>query len=259
MNFSSSLRMAAALTLSFLSGTASASTTLPTFSAPGVVAPSYPAFVDDNSNITVKRVNAGKVNGVTQYFWQLSGKGESSVFALPNSDYRIKNESFKYTANFDSNGDLITSYGNKHNLKNNLTINGKLGAGSVGDYSWKAFTSNKLLLSANLTALGTDSNALGFATSFTGGWAADQNKPFTGGSTGESLWLSSSSSTSFTNLVAAIQNGTLDNLLGNKNSMTFKHVSSVASVPVPAAVWLFGTGLTALLASRRKNQQLKAA
>jgi hypothetical protein len=94
---------------------------------------------------------------------------------------------------------------------------------------------------------------LGFKTLFTGGWAAN-NIGLTGGSTGESLWLFSSSS-DFKNLVNALDgnsgNGMLSSLIGS--SHTFTNVSSVAAVPVPGAVWLFGTGLMTFLAGRRKS------
>jgi len=62
-------------------------------------------------------------------------------------------------------------------------------------------------------------------------------------------------SQSFNNLVKALDgdssNGTLASLIGS--SKTIDGVTSVASVPVPGAAWLFLTGLMGLLASRRKS------
>jgi len=171
----------------------------------------------------------------------------------------------KYQANFNSAGQLITSMGTK-SLSNFLEIKGSLPAGQFGGTSWAA-QPDQLLLKATL--LDSDSsnnkpdligisrsstnNALGFKTLFTGGWAAN-NFGLTGGSKGESLWLFSSSS-DFKDLVKALDgysgNGTLSSIIGS--SKTIQYVSSVAAVPVPGAVWLFGTGLMTFLVGRRKS------
>ena len=99
--------------------------------------------------------------------------------------------------------------------------------------------------------------AIGFNTQFTGGWATTI-PGLTGGSTGESLWLAGFS-TEFSNLVKALDgksgNGTLASLFGS--SKTIRGVFSVASVPVPGAVWLFGSGLMTFFAGRRKSDAAK--
>jgi len=62
-------------------------------------------------------------------------------------------------------------------------------------------------------------------------------------------------SQSFNNLVKALDgdssNGTLASLIGS--SKTIYGVSSVASVPLPGAAWLFLSGVMGSLAYRRKS------
>jgi hypothetical protein len=214
--------------------------------------------LDTSESISMKKMGSG-----ANIYWQMTGTGSTaSLFGASNNAYNLTKDSVKYVANFDINGKLITSIGTK-SLNNTLEIRGALPAGTIGNTHWNAL-SNQLLLSATLLdnnfANGTPDlignyggNALGFKTQFTGGWAANQ-PGLTGGSTGESLWLFSASK-NFLDLVNALDgistNGTLSSLIGNSKTIT--KVSSVASVPVPGAVWLFGTGLISLLASRRKG------
>ena len=170
----------------------------------------------------------------------------------------------KYEAYFDSAGKLITKKpGTNTALTNYLQINGSLPAGNFGGTSWPA-QSNQLLLKATLLDSLPNNNspdligtfgpgAIGFNTKFTGGWAAN-NIGLTGGSTGESLWLGGLSSGMF-DLVKALDgnagNGTLSSLFGS--ARTINGVASVASVPLPGAVWLFLTGLMTFLGRHRKS------
>lgn len=259
MNLLKTITLTLAMTLPMMASTVDASTNLPPFDAPGIGAASYPNFLDTNGNITMKKMRADG-----ESYWQLSGKGSATSLWGADSSYNVKNEKFKYVANFDSNGNLITSIGSK-NLDNYLEIRGSLPAGQIGNTSWdKIRNPNTLLLKADLTDFGIDlaNSALGFKTLFTGGWAPSQ-PGLTGGSIGENLWLFSDEEDNdrFMNLIYALDgiqgNGTLDSLIG-KNK-TIKHVSAIASVPVPGAVWLFGTGLAGLLAARRKHANLKMA
>jgi len=222
--------------------------------SPGVVAPSFPLFLDTNETIKVTKNGTG-----ANTFWTMTGTGSTtSFFGSLLKSYDLGSDSVKYVANFNSAGQLITSMGGT-TLTNYLQINGSLPAGKFGNTSWVA-QPNELLLKADLTSVGTwNGVALGFATHFTGGWAA-LNTALTGGSKGESLWLTGLSA-DFSNLVKALDgnngNGTLSSLFGGNKTIT--GVVSVSSVPVPAAVWLFGTGLMSLLAGRRKNATLRFA
>lgn len=256
-------RWAMALVLPLVSGAGNAATSLTdgkyTYTAPGVVEPSWPLFEDTGETIKIARKGSG-----SNTYWQLTGNGSSASFwGGLNNFVNLGKESVKYVANFNSAGELITSIGST-TLSNYLEIKGTLPAGTFGGTSWSNQPYQTLLKAELLDSdskdngspdlIGTyNGTALGFVTRFTGGWAAN-NPGLTGGSTGESLWLAGSSS-DFKKLVKALDgdnsNGTLGSLIGS--SKTIYNVSSVAAVPVPAAVWLFGTGLTALFAGRRRN------
>lgn len=262
-------RWALALVLPFVASIGNAATSLTDgkywFAAPGVVQPSWPLFLDTGEEIEIQKKSVGST-----YYWQLNGAGETTSFwgGLANS-VNLGSDKVKYQANFDSTGKLITSIGTTV-LSNYLEIDGSLPAGSFGGTSWTAQPYQTLLKANLLDAnpgngtpdyIGTYNGfALGFNTKFTGGWAAN-NPGLTGGSTGESLWLFSSASNSgFINLVNALDgnsaNGTLSSLIGSGKNIY--NVSSVASVPVPSAVWLFGTGLMSLLASCRSGSTRRA-
>jgi hypothetical protein len=265
-------RLALVLMLSLAASSANANSStgifgMPSSSVGGIVAPSFPNFVDTNEVITVKKFGSGSANA----YWKISGTGSTAIFDSLNGStfhsYNLGNEKVEYTAYFNASGQLITpTLKNGTQGLNTLNIWGSLPAGSFGNTSWGP-VSNTLLLSANLldvnngTAdkIGTyGSFAIGFNTEFTGGWA---NQPgLTGGSKGESLWLAGFSS-EFANLVKALDgrpdNGTLASLF--RSTKHIKGVFSVASVPVPGAVWLFGTGLMTLLAAGRRNSLAKLA
>lgn len=232
-----------------------------TGNASGIGDSSLPAFLDVDERIKIER----KWNDDTPY-WQLNGIGLTTSFLVGDGELsdsiEISGGSVIYQANFNSAGKLITEIGDK-SLSNFLQINGALSAGTHGNTSWSD-QPHQLLLSAELwdsnpgngtpDVIGTFGGfALGFNTHFTGGWAAN-NPGLTGGSTGESLWLLGLSN-GFNRLVRALDgnasNGTLASLIGS--SKTINDVTSIASVPLPGAVWLYGTGLMIFLASRRKS------
>lgn len=261
-------RWALALALPLVAGTGNAATSLTdgkyTYEAPGVVPPSWPLFLDTGE--TVKVVKKGTNSNP---YWQLTGSGSNASFwgGLSNS-VNLGKDSVKYQANFNAAGELITAIGST-TLSNYLEIKGTLPAGTFGGTSWNALPYQTLLKAELLDANPADGAAgligtyggfaLGFNTKFTGGWAPGI-PGLTGGSTGESLWLAGLSS-DFLKLVRALDgdagNGTLSSLIGS--SKTIYKVSSVAAVPVPGAVWLFGTGLMTLFASRRQNARTRLA
>jgi hypothetical protein len=232
-----------------------------TGNASGVTDYSLPAFKGDDE--LVKIIKKGTDDNP---YWQLRGVGLSTSFLVGNGDQsdalELDDGSVAYQANFNSDGKLISQIGGK-TLRNFLLINGSLPAGEHGGTSWED-QPYQLLLQADLLdtdpANGTPDTigtfgglALGFNTHFTDGWAAN-NAGLTGGSTGESLWLFGLSQ-SFNNLVKALDgdssNGTLASLIGS--SKTIYGVSSVASVPLPGAAWLFLSGVMGSLAYRRKS------
>jgi hypothetical protein len=229
------------------------------YTASGVGDPSWPLFLGTNETIKVTKTGSG-----SNAYWTLTGTGSNStLFGSLTNSYNLGSESVKYVANFNSAGKLITSMGST-TLTNYLEIKGSLPAGTIGGTSWGALPANTLLLKANLLdtvpgngtpdLVGTWGGvAVGFKTLFTGGWASTYGG-LDGGSIGENLWLAGLSN-GFFDLVKALDgnsgNGTLSSLFGS--TKTINGVVSVASVPLPAAFWLFGTGLMSLLAGRRKS------
>jgi hypothetical protein len=221
------------------------------FTAPGIGASSYPAFLDQGETITVSEVSTSAGS-----YWNMTGIGATTSFlGSPSNAISLgSGDSVEYQANFNLAGQLITSIGATQ-LANFLTISGALPAGSIGSTSWTA-QPNQLLLSATLSginnvdspdAIGVYNNAaLGFKTTFTGGWVL--NYPgLTGGSLDENLWLfSQTTNSSFNNLIDALNgNGVL-------TAATIDNVSAVAAVPAPGAVWLFSAGFGFLAFNSRK-------
>ncbi len=268
-------KWALAFALPLVTGTGNAATSLTNgmykfTAAPGtsVVDASWPLFKDQGETITVKKIGTGG-----SAYWQLTGKGNAASFwGSTKQAYSLGNERVIYQANFNAAGQLIadnTKIG-LTTIRNFLEIRGTLQAGKFGNTPWKAVTNpNTVLLSATLLG-GNKSNgigvdyaaavngskfpALGFTTKFNrGSWILGQ-RGLTGGSTGESLWLTGAS-TGFRDLVLALdgnsRNGTLNSLIGA--SKTIGAVTSVAAVPLPGAAWLFLGGLMTVLASRRKS------
>jgi hypothetical protein len=263
------------LALAMLSiGTVGHATNMPSplfgASSSGIIAPSFPLFFDEGGKIVMTKSGSG-----SNAYWTMTGTGSSTeLLGSLFSGYNLGSDSVKYVANFNSNGQLIAKKpGTNTTLTNYLEIKGSLPAGSIGSASWGP-VSNQTLLKATLLdkipgnnapdligTLGNSSlfSALGFNTKWdttTPGWAITTNGgKLTGGSTGESLWLGGLFNSDFYTLVNALDgnngNGTLSSLIGS--GKTIKNVYAIASVPVPAAVWLFGSGLMAVFAGRRKR------
>lgn len=150
---------------------------------------------------------------------------------------------YTLTANFDKNSNFIAT-------GSSLTILGTLNS-TLGGTAQKSTT----LFSANLTDFGTDANtaAIAFKTKFNPSWS-NQIK-FTGGSTSESVYLfdqvglNNGGHGRLSSLIAALNARNL----GSINNQHFVGVESIASVPLPLPVLLFGSGLTALIGLRRKR------
>lgn len=229
-----------------------------TGSAAGIADTSLPAFWNINDTVLVREQSIATSPTTSDNYWTLTGTGSSSF--LMGNFVPVGNATVQYQANFNAQGQLITSI-HGISLTNYLAISGSLPAGAFGGTSWTA-QSNQLLLSANLMGInktngpdpiGTSGeNAFGFNTHFTGGWAAN-NPGLTGGSQDESLWLTSSDP-NFHNLVSFLEG---KGALGSWSS--YNNAISMASIPVPAAVWLFGTGLLAVFGGRRKSTCLRLA
>jgi len=229
--------------------------------ASGVPGTGIPAFMDVD-----ERIKITKRGSDTNPYWQLKGIGLTTSLLVGNGELsnalEIPDGSVIYQANFNSNGQLITEMDGQA-LSNFLLVNGSLPAGTNDGYSW-GDQPYQLLLRAELTDIDPQNGspdsiaalsnfALGFNTHFLDGWVL--GKPgLAGKSLGESLWLLGFSS-GFHTLSNALDgnaaNGTLSSLIGS--SLTINDVTSVATVPLPGATWMFLTGVMTLLASRRKT------
>jgi hypothetical protein len=270
----------AAVVAALAASSAAQAYTVPGFSAPGIASPGYPSFVSGAQSANVDDVdfrwnaNAdGHKTGAYELTINQSAQNVG-VFNFPNGAYTVNNESIQVTAWFDASGNLIT---NNQYLKDTYTIKGSLNASNNPNYgtapgwvSWKA-QPVETLFSASLTGVGVDltHDALGFNTSNFGGWANQQQ--FTGGSQNESLWLYALINTGNLYCVAPrpgnncnnnpSQTGTLPYSTSNtawntflkelKNhsgikEATFYGIGLIATVPLPAGILLFGSGLLGL-------------
>jgi hypothetical protein len=263
-----STKMLAAVSLAalLLTGVAHA-LTVPDFKSPdpSIGSPGYPDFWAANFSASLTANSQGTVYTLT-----IQGSNPNiGIFNLPNSAYLVGNEQVKLTASFDSTGHLLTGSG----YKDSYEIDGRLAASSSptfgskpGGLSWAA-QPVETLFSATLTDVTVDSkdDALGFRSTNFGGWA--NQKQFTGGSTTESVWLYSllaplaaynsqvnTVNNDWNNFLAEIKNHTA--LKGN----AFYGIGSIATVPLPAGILLFGGGLLGLggLFRRREGQRQPA-
>jgi len=241
---------------------------VPNFSGSGVSSPGYPDFWAADAKASV----AENANGT--FTLSISGNSASclgdgsfancsaAIFNFANSAYLVRNETLNITANFSSSGQLLSG---------SYEIDGTLTASSSpsfhtkppAGYTWSAQTVVQDLFSTSLTGFTVDSKdeALGFVTAGFGGWA---NQPqFTGGSKSESLWLysllGSSHESGWEGGGNQHQNQAWNNFLAELKSGkglkadAFYGIASVATVPLPAAVWLFGSGLAALGGALRRR------
>ena len=179
------------------------------------------------------------------YTLTATGSG-AFTFNAPNSGFSDAGTAGAYslTANFTSTGTFVAS-------GSQVTIYGTLNNLPSGA---QPFATDGLLYSANLTGFGYNASQadIGFLTHFNTSWS--NQALFTGGSTGESLYLFdqaglSSGSGVLSSLIAAMQSGNLASLAG----VNYAPVESVAIVPLPLPAILFGAGLTLVAAISRKQ------
>ena len=153
---------------------------------------------------------------------------------------------YKLTANFDASSNFVAT-------GSTLTITGSLDnpLGGTGDYT------DTTLYSAKLTDFGTDKSSaeIAFKTDFTGSTAWSNQVKFTGGSKGEVVYLfdqvglNNGGHGRLSSLINALDS----NNLSKVNNLHFTGIESIASVPLPLPIILFGTGLTALIGLGRKR------
>jgi len=207
--------LSALLLATVANGNAYAEFVVPTIKLPGIVQASYPNF---EHSVKLKVLQNGKQG----YRVKIKKKGKNKLFNLSSSDsYDIKGGNYKLIANFDTSGNF---------LDGTLQIKGKV--------KTEAGTAKGVLMTATLGDFAFDGTLLGWNThnivcndiinDLVGGDGCTQN---------ESVYID-------------LEKSGFDPTSKGFNSKGL----SIASVPVPAAVWLFGSGLFALagIARRRK-------
>jgi hypothetical protein len=194
------------------------------------------SFNNRGLNVSVASVAGG-------YQLNATASGSSTFYGLTPASSYSGNTAYALTANFDSASNFVPT-------GSSLTIYGSLGTAPPGSTG----TPNGLLYDAKLTNFGYDASqaAIAFVTLFNPSWS---NQPlFTGGSTGEVVYLFdqvglASGYGRLSGLTSALQAGNLASVAGK----TFRGVESIATVPLPIPAVLFGTGLTALMGFGRQR------
>jgi hypothetical protein len=229
MQAKSSSGMWCALTLLFvLPSVGIAASAVPNFLIGGVPPAGFPHF-ENPASITLTKF--GTSSSAT---FQLTAASTSGNFIFqydPTSAYTVTG-TYSLTASFNATG-VFTG--------GSLAINGTL-PGYDGPGTAPATTAQNLF-SAHLVSFGNDivpditPVALGFKTENFSGWATQ----FSDGSA-ESAYL---------------YNFNVPGLMGMFTNPKFKTItfqgSAITTVPIPAAVWLFGSGLALIACVRRKK------
>jgi hypothetical protein len=232
-----------------------------------VPSPGSPDFWSENGSATLTQ---GKHGGnftftYTDIFNSQSCPSCAAIFNFPSGAYAVQNLALTLTATFAPSGQFLSG---------DYSIAGSLPPWSSPTYgtapAGKSWTTTTMpLFTATLTGANVNrtTDALGFTTSNFGGWA---NQPqFTGGSTSESVWLyaqmtcqtASQSSPLCTNTNYGLWNSFLAQLKNGNLNVTgsFAGLASIATVPIPAAALLFGSGLAGLAALLRRRVAVAAA
>jgi hypothetical protein len=205
-----------------VAGNAGAAVLPPTFNAPGIPVAGFPDFTNNNNVSLV----FSKVDHTSDY--ALVAYGTAGAFNMTSTkSYGVNNEVFAMYATFNSSGKFLSG--------------GETFFGNIPGLTSNSFQ-NLYTVSFDKYAVSTSPTVgLGFDTvvSTASGWA----KQFQ--TQNESLYLYSASMASLDN---ALKSG---HGLPSYFSAT---VSSFATVPLPAAAWLFGPALAGLFGSLRRRR-----
>ena len=253
--------------------------TVPDFGAPGVPVPGYPSFWGSNVDATLRRDANGmftlSVAGSTVACDSAHTRSSCSgaIFNFPGAAYLVGNETLNITANFTSSGTFTSG---TYSITGSLPASSNPSFGSApAGFSWGA-QGTETLLTANLTGDAVDSSreALGFNEVITGGWA-DQPQ-FTSG-VAESVWLYSllsgpdhdahadadcwkrgfgckgdsgrKGASAWNRFLAELRDA------HDLRPGTFTAIGSIATVPLPGALALLGSGLLGMVGMARRRRR----
>ena len=250
----------------------------------------YPALWDLGE--TVKATKSGSGTN-TVYKLNVTATTDKAIFNFPGAAYKVGNgATVNITATFNNLGNFLNG---TYELKGRTVVGNDGPGGAPPSYlgnspssppprpsgepaspTWTNpnFHSLQTLFKANLTGFNanTGEKALGFTTTNFSGWAADTK--FTSGSNLESLWLyycivprtaannygyywdTNTTNSAWNSLINALSSHNTSQLNSAFNNKSYSSIDSIATVPVPAAVWLFGSAIMAglgLTDRRRKS------
>jgi hypothetical protein len=247
------------IALMAISGSAQALDILPTLTStlPNNNTPNYG---DWNFWAPSQSVNITYNATAQNYTLTASSTGNFTFFNQYNVNSYIGTASvYSLSATFDQSGNFVANAAGSDYLKITGYFSATTAAAIAADTGIAAPTTSTNLLQANLTGFGYNQtqDTLGFSTAFTSAWS-DQ-KGFTGGSTGESVYLyapvglNADGTAKGTNSLGTIISAFQGQNLSTAPTTTINGISSIASVPVPFSGVLFGTGLTTLLGLSRRS------
>lgn len=211
---------ASSLWFAFFAGSSQAATTVPDWNMPGIPDAGLPHFEDA---VRIKFQKSGS-------YWELKATERSGTHRFQydsSTSHNVNDSSFSLKALFDSDLNFVGG---------NMKIKGEIHGMGVHDETtlWKS----------KLTDFGFDFNpydgspmALGFKTADHSGWAAQ----FSSGAP-ESVYLYSPDLSSLRVHASHHDGGGIS-----------INATALTTVPVPAAAWLLGSGLIALMGMRRRG------
>jgi len=217
--------------LSALPGLSHAMPVVPNFNVAGIPRQGFPHF-DETQDVQIKLAKTGTGASAT-YSLTADYTGGAFLFQYdPAHAFNVVGGAYHLQASFNSAGGLTGG-----SVAVTGTIPGYNIPGTAAPSSTNLYTADLLAYGTDTVADGTPM-AVGFKTGNAGGWA----RQFQGGGQ-ESIYLYDF------NVAALASSFTSPKFIG----ATFAKASALTTVPLPAALWLFGSALGLLSGFRRRR------